>query len=54
MTAFGANLIGAMVGGILEYAALLMGYRNLLIIVALAYGAALLLGRKQLHAPAPT
>lgn len=50
MTAFGANLIGAMVGGLLEYGALLMGYRNLLIIVALAYGAALLLGRKQLVA----
>ena len=52
MTAFGANLIGSMVGGLLEYAGLVTGYRNLLIIVALAYGAALLLGRKQL-APAP-
>ncbi len=47
MTAFGANLVGSMVGGLLEYGALLLGYRNLLIIVALAYGAALLLGRKQ-------
>lgn len=54
MTAFGANLIGAMVGGLLEYGALLVGYRNLLVVVALAYGAALLLGRKQLHATAPT
>lgn len=48
MVAFGANLIGSMVGGLLEYGALLLGYRNLLVIVALAYGAALLLGRKQL------
>ncbi|WCO65078.1 hypothetical protein PO878_11270 [Iamia majanohamensis] len=48
MTAFGANLVGAMVGGVLEYSALYLGYRNLLIVVALAYGAALLLGRKQL------
>lgn len=54
MIAFGANLIGAMVGGLLEYGALLMGYRNLLIIVGLAYGAALVLGRNRLHVPAPT
>jgi hypothetical protein len=47
MTAFGANLIGAMVGGILEYLALVTGYRNLLIIVAVAYGLAFLTGRKQ-------
>lgn len=56
MTAFGANLVGSMVGGILEYLALVTGYRNLLLVVALAYGAAFLLGRKELEAaagPAP-
>ncbi len=41
--AFGANLVGAMVGGLLEYASLITGYRNLLLIVALLYGAAFLL-----------
>ncbi|MGH9213917.1 MAG: spermidine synthase [Acidimicrobiales bacterium] len=46
--AFGANLIGAMVGGLLEYAALITGYRNLLVIVALAYGLAFLTGRERL------
>lgn len=52
--AFGANLLGAMVGGLLEYAALIVGYRSLLWLVALLYGAAYLLGRKHLQpAPAP-
>jgi tRNA1(Val) A37 N6-methylase TrmN6 len=44
-TAFGANLLGAMVGGLLEYSALLVGYRALLIVVAGAYGAAFFFGR---------
>lgn len=44
-TAFGANLIGAMVGGCIEYAALITGYRGLLILVAIFYGAAFLFGR---------
>lgn len=35
--AFGVNLLGAMVGGCLEYAALLTGYANLLGLVALLY-----------------
>ena len=39
-TAFGANLLGAMIGGILEYAALVTGYRALLIVVAVVYSAA--------------
>ncbi len=51
-TAFGANLLGAMFGGILEYASLIVGYRALLIIVALLYGAAFLAGRKDLTGPA--
>ena len=38
--AFGANLIGAMVGGALEYVSLITGYRALLILVALLYAAA--------------
>ncbi len=44
-TAFGANLIGAMVGGLAEYASLFIGYRSLLVIVALFYVAALISGR---------
>jgi len=46
--AFAANLIGAMVGGVLEYSALLLGYRNLLIVALLLYTAAFLSGRKHL------
>jgi Spermine/spermidine synthase domain len=38
--AFGANLLGAMVGGVLEYGALIVGYRALLIVVAVLYAAA--------------
>ena len=52
-TAFGANLLGAMFGGLLEYASLIVGYRNLLIVVALLYGLAFLTGRKELVAPVP-
>jgi hypothetical protein len=46
VTAFGANLLGAMLGGILEYTSLLTGYRALLILVAVIYGLALLTGRR--------
>jgi hypothetical protein len=48
--AFGANLLGAMVGGLLEYAALITGFRLLLVLVAVAYGLAFLTGRKHLVA----
>ncbi len=41
--AFGLNLLGAIVGGCLEYAALLTGYNNLLILVAGLYLFAFLL-----------
>ena len=41
--AFGANLLGAMIGGVLEYAAIMVGYRNLVLLVALAYLVAFLL-----------
>jgi hypothetical protein len=54
-TAFGANLLGAMVGGLLEYSALVIGYRSLLILVAVAYGLAFLTGRRYLgRVPAAT
>jgi hypothetical protein len=42
--AFGANLLGAMLGGAIEYAALITGYRFLLVIVAVLYGLAFLIG----------
>jgi hypothetical protein len=47
-TAFGANLLGAMVGGLLEYMALITGYRALIVLVALLYLLAFLLGRRHL------
>jgi len=48
--AFGANLVGAMVGGLLEYLALVTGYRDLLILVAVLYALAFLTGRWHLLA----
>ena len=42
-SAFGLNLLGAMLGGCLEYLGLLTGYRNLLLIVAVIYLFAFLL-----------
>jgi len=45
--AFAANLLGAMVGGVLEYASLLTGYRALLILIALLYAGAFALQRSQ-------
>jgi hypothetical protein len=44
--AFASNLIGAMVGGVLKYAALVTGYQALLIIVAALYAAAYLAGSR--------
>lgn len=41
--AFAVNLLGAMVGGCLEYAALVTGYNNLLLLTGLLYLAAFLL-----------
>jgi hypothetical protein len=41
-TAFAANLLGAMVGGALEYLALITGYRFLLILVGVLYALAFL------------
>lgn len=48
--AFGANLLGAMAGGVLEYTSLIIGYRSLLIVIAVLYGLAFMLGQKQLSA----
>jgi hypothetical protein len=50
--AFGANLLGAMLGGVLEYAALIVGYRALLVVVAGLYLLALATGRRYLVAGA--
>lgn len=43
--AFGVNLIGAVLGGLLEYCALIIGYHSLLIIIALLYVVAIVLMR---------
>ena len=50
-TAFGANLLGAMIGGLVEYAALVTGYQALLFAVAALYGAAWLLQRGKPSGP---
>ena len=44
-TAFAANLLGAMVGGVLEYLALVTGYRFLLVLVGILYALAFLARR---------
>jgi hypothetical protein len=46
-SAFGLNLLGAMLGGCLEYLALLTGYRNLLLLVAALYLFAFLLAPRK-------
>ena len=46
--AFAANLLGAMVGGVIEYVSLITGYRALLIVVAGLYGLAFMAGRRAL------
>jgi hypothetical protein len=51
--AFGTNLLGAIVGGVLEYGALVVGYRALLIVVAALYGLAFLTGRSHLESAPP-
>jgi spermidine synthase len=51
--AFGANLLGAMAGGVLEYSSLIMGYRSLLPLVGLLYALAFFFGRQRHAAQAP-
>jgi SAM-dependent methyltransferase len=46
VVAFGANLLGAMVGGVLEYSALLFGYRALLLVVGGLYALAFVSGSR--------
>jgi hypothetical protein len=48
-TAFGANLLGAIVGGVLEYLSLITGFRFLLVVVAVLYGLAFIFGRRHLE-----
>jgi hypothetical protein len=48
--AFGANLLGAMAGGVLEYSSLVLGYRSLLIVIAALYGLAFLFGLRHFAA----
>jgi len=43
-TAFAANLLGAMVGGTLEYIALITGYRFILIVIGVLYALAFITG----------
>jgi hypothetical protein len=45
--AFGANLLGAMVGGTLEYLSLITGYRSLLLVTAALYVTAFWLTRRE-------
>ncbi|MCV0404494.1 MAG: spermidine synthase [Chloroflexi bacterium] len=43
--AFGANLLGAMVGGVLEYLSLVIGFQLLVVVVAILYLGAFVTGR---------
>lgn len=52
-TAFGANLLGAIVGGALEYTALILGYRWLIVLVAALYGLAFVTSRATRRAGVP-
>jgi hypothetical protein len=45
--AFASNVLGAVVGGCLEYLALITGYRALLVVVAVLYALAFLLARRR-------
>jgi hypothetical protein len=44
--AFASNLLGALVGAVLEYASLVTGYRLLLVLVAVLYAGAYLLANR--------
>jgi hypothetical protein len=46
--AFGANLLGAMLGGVVEYFSLVTGYRALLVLAAVFYALAWITGRRRL------
>jgi hypothetical protein len=54
-TAFAANLLGAIVGGVIEYAALATGYRFLLVVVGVLYALAFVSSRfLRRSAPVPS
>ena len=53
-TAFAVNLLGAMVGGALEYLSLITGYHVLLLVIAGLYGLAFVTGPRGRSAPLPT
>ena len=52
-TAFAVNLLGAMVGGALEYLSLITGYHVLLIVIGVLYGLAFVTGLRRRPAPLP-
>jgi hypothetical protein len=52
-TAFAVNLLGAMVGGALEYLSLITGYHVLLIVIAVLYALAFVTGLRGRSAPRP-
>jgi hypothetical protein len=52
--AFGANLLGAMVGGVLEYTSLIIGYRALLLVTGGLYVCAFVFGRLSVSLGSPT
>jgi hypothetical protein len=52
-TAFAVNLLGAMVGGALEYLSLITGYRVLLIVIGVLYGLAFITGLRRRPASLP-
>jgi SAM-dependent methyltransferase len=52
--AFGANLLGAVLGGSLEYLSLIVGYHGLLILTGLLYLAAFVLRPRHAAVPQPT
>lgn len=47
--AFGINMIGAMIGGVLEYLALITGYHFLIILIGMFYTLAFLFGRRRIN-----
>ena len=52
-TAFGINLLGAILGGVLEYSSVVLGYRGLILVVAAIYTAAYLLRPARVPAHMP-
>ncbi|MGI8617059.1 MAG: spermidine synthase [Actinomycetota bacterium] len=52
-TAFGINLLGAILGGLLEYSSVVLGYRGLILVVAAVYTAAYVLRPAQIPSHMP-